>query len=571
MTTEALLEFDALAHGVEAWPRERFVEEFEAASGEARWRLARLRWRWRLDEFATYAMGPLLARTGKVSPPGELDDVFFQVPPLRPEQRLGHPGLMRLVMTGRGIGKTTRQKIRAFHGLLYGARRVSLAIGQADSDATGWVATLRAWATDPSPELAAVFPELLAVGNEHHLQITTRFGCGHLLARGWRSSMRGINVHAGRPDVLDLDDVEHEDSSLSELARDGNQARLTSKVLPLVPIEGGAEVWWVQTPVHPDAVAVRAWRKHEALLGWETRRLPVIRRWPDRADLWEACRQIYFDVDTYGTLKDAHAAAKAWYQDPARKADMDAGAECLDPVRMGPYNCHAKRWDIGESAWATEYEMRAKAVGAGVLQPDAWPRFARRGPVYVYAGREIHLSQLELRAHYDPSDGGDDGALVVVGKLGGRLYAVVNHVWHHSRLSAQIAEIPEVLRECAQNGLTELQWEPTSGSASLVREQLEVALASAGLQIALVDRPSTEKKNGRIVGTLEPIGASGRLTLPESLPARLEAQAADFNPARTDNVDDWLDALQRAVEAHEGAPVEPSAREVDAFFSERSW
>ena len=71
----------------------------------------------------------------------------------------------------------------------------------------------------------------------------------------------------------------------------------------------------------------------------------------------------------------------------------------------------------------------------------------------------------------------------------------------------------------------------------------------------LTPKPSSTNKNSRIVGTLEPLGASGRITLPVDLADAQIAQANDFNPALSDNDDDWLDALQRAVEMHESGHV----------------
>lgn len=566
--------FDAACAEIAALDSAALARDLASCPPAQRWETLRFRWRHRLDEFADIAMRPVLARRSAVSDPGELDDVFYTAPVYRVGYRPWTT--QRIVMTGRGVGKTTRQKIRCFHGLLYGCRRVSVAIAQSDPDATGWIRTVRDWAENPGPELALLFPELRSEGNEHVLRMLTRYGAATLIARGFKASMRGINELSGRPDALDLDDIESEDTSMTERARDNNQRRLLGKVLPLAPLEGGAEVWWTQTPVHHDCMAVRAYRGTEELRGWETRRIPIIRQWPDNAELWEECRRIYFDVDTYGSRQAAKLAARAFYEQ--RREAMDAGADVLDPMRMGVFACHARKWDVGPTAFAREYEMSVSAAGGGKLAATSWPTFRRRAAAVEYKGRAFEISAMRLEAHYDSSDGGDDGALVIVGEhpsIRGRLFVLLAHAWEGAPLSRQISELPSLLKPYHTLGLRRWRWEPTAGSASLVRDRIEAALRDDGLgDMVLVDKHSTERKEARIIGTLEPLGAAGLLTLDESIPYRLKSLAEDFDDSRHDNADDWLDALQRAVEAHIGEEEDetgPDPREVLEALDRGDW
>jgi hypothetical protein len=498
-----------------------------------------LRYRHCLDEFARYCMSPALSKSGDIFPICEIDEVMYSHPLALGDRDRGS---YNLVLTGRGVGKTTRQKIRAFHGLLFGLRHVSLVVAATDAEARGWVDTIRGWCDEPPLSIQIMFPELKLFGNEHHIQIQTRFGHHHLLARSITGALRGLNVRTARPDAVDLDDVETEERSLSEHARDATDTRIRSKILPLVSLEGGAEVWWVQTPVHEDCVAARILKEPGP---WQVCMLPVVRAWPSNSDLWAECRRIYFDVDAGGSRKGAQSLAESFYLE--HKEQMDEGMVCLDPLRMGPWSAHTRRWDVGEYAWSREYEVRPSALGGGVLGVERWPRFRESEGVVRIGSHTYPISMGQITAHFDPSDGGDDGALVVVGFIQGRYYVLVSKVWVGAKLSQQIAELPQHLAPYAPLGLRKLSWEPPAGAASVVRDQIRKSIQNSALSIALEDWHSTENKNSRILSTLEPMGNADLIALPHNLPQRLLAQAAQWDPSRRDNPDDWLDALQRAI------------------------
>jgi hypothetical protein len=537
--------YDAAALTLASGDWASFVAGIRTLSESEQLTRLRMRLRWRLDEFAQHVMGPMLAALGPLSRPNDLDAAVYGPPP----HRVGHrPGTTQLlVMTGRGVGKTTRQKIRAFHGLLYGLRRVSVTIAQTDPDAMGWIDNIRGWATESGPLLARLFPEMQVAGDKHSIAIRTRFGVGHLLARGWTASMRGLNIRGVRPDALDLDDVESEDSSRTKESRDATQARLTGKVLPLVPLEGGAEVIWTQTPVHADAVAARAYRGDDELRGWDVRLIPVLTAWPDRSDLWQQAAAIYFDRDARPEKGDRIDATRAFYV--ANRAAMDAGAAVLDPQRMGPLACHMKMWDVGMSAFRREFLMSTQGAGA-VFDSTAWPRHTvTEGGMIVKAdGRLVPLIRAKITAHLDTSDGGDPGALVVVADVDGTLYELASAIWMGTSISRQIQAAPAVIAPFVRLGLIELTWEPPPGAASIVEEALLAALRAAGVHVRLTAWPSKESKEDRIVGTLEPVTASGSLSVRRDLDPAATSQADAFDPRRRNNTDDWLDALQRCVE-----------------------
>lgn len=547
--------WDAQARSVAQLAPQSFAALVDQSSEKAAAELLLARWRWRLDEFAQVCMGRTIAGNGPLSPPNEVDDLFYAPIPERRGRRT--EPMTRLVLAGRGFGKTTRQKIRAFHGLIYGIREVSATIAANDTDAIGWTDTIRSWCEDPPPLLQFALPDIEVSGNAHQLDVTSRFGRSHLLARGFDGRLRGLNVRGKRPDALDLDDIENEDNEVTEQARDKVQAKVQAKILPLVPIEGGAEIWWVQTPIHHDCVAVRAFDGGKEELGaWDARRLPVLRRWPDRKDLWEQARRMYFDVAEYGDRPRAARAALTFYLD--NRVEMDRGADVLDSVRMGPWRCHQLVWDLGQSVFRREFLVETGVVANGLLQPDKWPRWRWASRMagsesVIVKGKEVSISELALEAHYDPSDGGDDGALVIAGHKGGRMLVFAALAMRGMGLSQQIPQVVRAVASWAPLGLKCLQWEPPPGAASLAREHLRNGLSQAGLRITIVDKPSSEHKETRIANTLEPLGSGGLLCLPEDCDPRIMRLIAQFDPGKTNQTDDVLDALQRCAERMQSA------------------
>lgn len=540
-----LREYDEVAEGVAALSYADWLRRMpESQEEQAAW--MRLRLRWRLDEFAQVAMRPLLAKNGVVSDPCEIDEVIFGATPYR----VGDPrrGLQALVMTGRGIGKSTRQKIRSFHGLLFGLRKVSVTICASDPDVIGWIDGIRAWCEDPGPFIGVMFPELAASGDMHRLIVRTRFGEQALFARTVGGALRGFNHRNRRPDALDIDDIETEDKSLTIQARDAMKARITGKILPLVPVEGGCEVTWTQTPVHPDANSVRAQKGDEDLSGWDVYSIPVLTRWPDRTDLWEEARRIFFDRTTTPRRSDRLSALMAFYAE--NKAAMDEGWEGIDPVRMGPIGCHLKLWSVGKTAFSREYLMSSKSPG-NVFDPWCWPRHRVEGEAIQPAeGPPVAITSLRLHAHLDTSDGGDDGALVVCAGDDGFVWELESKIFQATKITEQIKGVPLALRRWVRMGLSELHYEPPPGAGSEIERALRAALDDAELSgVVLIPVISSRNKNNRITSTLEPMQEAGTLSVRHEIDRRAMETAAAFDARRPNNADDWLDAMQRCAES----------------------
>lgn len=544
--------WDDVARRVCALPDDAFRDRLDAASKSTRADLIAMRLRWDLHRASHALVRPVEARRGTWSPPGRLDALMYDEPLLRPGARDGL--YQHLILASRGIGKTTRLRTRFLVSALYCIHPASLFVGGQSGDATASVQWIRDILDDPPPVMAAGWPELRTSGTQSHLVVETRFGTAHILARGWASRFRGLNLPgAGRPTQIGLDDVESEENSRSQASRDGNADRLRAKILPLVPLGSGAELWWCQTPAHHDATAARILRRDAGHTGWTVTHCPAVLAWPERSDLWGAAEAVYRDA-SHASTQDAVEALTAFYR--RHREAMDAGADLLDPHRLPILDCYRYRWDRGPSAFDREYQVAPRTASGRVFDTSAWPRIdvdLQAGTITRHDdGETIPIRTLRLAAHYDPSDGGDDGSVSVVGCDGaGRRYEIAGRVMATVKNSEQLPQVAAEVAPLVRHGLRVLMWEPPSGAASTVERQLRAALRAEAKRLSLrpvstMRRPSHENKNARIVGGLEGLAAARMLYVRHDTPQGVLTTADDFDPSTTDNRDDWLDGLERA-------------------------
>lgn len=550
-----------LRHAYTPWAD--FLERLRPLPEHERVAMLRARFRWRVDEFAEHVMREILSRTGSVAPPNDLDEALLGPAPYRWSAR---PGAIQLVaMTGRGVGKTTRQRIRSFHGQLYGLRSIVAVIAHTDDEARESMNTIVSWAREPSELLAKLFPELALVGNAKARGIRTRFGESRMLCRGIDGAIRGMNHRGRRPDSVDLDDIEGETNTLTPDARKKMRDLINDAILNLVPNGIRPEVTWCQTPMGGDTASGRIMRGDASMPGWDLRKLPVLTRWPTNEALVEEMRAIFFDADAEPNRPVREALARAFYA--RNKTAIDEGAEVLDPVNMGVCDCLIKLWSIGRSAFEREYLM-VSASGGNTFTTATWRRHrvSTSGAIHYPDGTTGHLYGCPMWAHFDSSDGGDPAALVVSALVQGRVMEVATMYWEGTPLSQQIADIPGVIRPWVAHGLRVLHWEPPPGAASVVERDILAALHKAGVLVQLVEMPSSDNKTARIANTLEPLAAGGLLTVREDVDPRALETADAFRVDSQNNVDDWLDALQRCAEGLT-QPSEPTLQEfLDGFM-----
>lgn len=557
-------------------------------------RYQRMRWRWRLDEFAAEVVGPLMRRRSRWYPNNPVNDEILGWPAQHWRQRPADGRTTQvLVWAPRGSAKTTTMKERAFHAGLFGLEAGIVVIASGATAAYAWTRTLEQWCADLPAETRAILGGPVIDGPDEMITLHCDGSDVAYHARGWDSAqIRGLNEGAARPTAAYLDDIESAKTTSSPDVRDRAQAKLLEQVMPMLPNEGGGIVYWSATPVHDDCTSARAVRRAEGLRRWAVSRHRAVLRWPE-SPRWEECRRIYLDVDGAVAslqargmvvdpvaVQDEQVSLATEYHD-AHADEMDAGAEVMDPHRLPILACYMRRWDIGDEAFEREYQTSPAPRRPGaIFDPQAWVTMypVTRGRVTADAAPVDAAARNRLAqwiadhpgmdvpaavvtsggqryaidrpvAHYDPSDGGDPGALAIGCRLpDGR--AVVLYVHEHTgRMSAQMADY---VATCDAWG-ADLQAEANMMHEA---ERLELQRLWADMNRRRVDtdrRPlgltfqHTHEDKEQRIRSLDTPFQHGRLCVLHGIDDVLARRAAVWDPARN-NVDDVLDAVQRVAE-----------------------
>lgn len=540
--------WDTTAFRVAALPRERFRDTYHAAGAADRSELLRMRLRWRVSEFADFLIRPIVERAGqRWFADCDFQRQVYSVLPLRASDRTGVR--QRLVLGPRGVSKTTTARIRAFHSMIYGLDGLQLAIAYNDPMAMRWIEPLAKWVKQPGPNFRDLWPKLRVRHDQHRVEISDAGQRATMLAIGFTGGIRGANIDLVRPTQMFLDDVEAEENSRSEASRAATLEAIHGKVRNSVPMEAAGDVWWLQTPIGPSTGATRRIRNDPELAAWDLIRCPAVTRWPE-SPRWEEAKKIFLDIDGYSSAAQREQAVLAYYD--LHREEMSAGAEVLDPERLPIERAYLTRWAVREIVWAKDFDVLPRALGDRLFDSTSWRRCrwsADRASLTTSGGRTLHLDEHRLKSAWDPSDGGDAGALAIGFRdTLGRVLVARIALMEGVKLTGQIVQ---VVRECARLRVSYLQFESNSldsaGEAALRAEIARVEALTPGWRMTAAGRNTSENKTTRLVN-LEPDITNGLVEFAEDITPAVCAQFDDFDPRRDDNADDAPDATQRLVE-----------------------
>lgn len=408
--------------------------------------------------------------------------------------------------------------------------------------------------------LAALFGpfEVSGSAGEWEVSVEGRPSVG-ILSRSFGTEVRGAKhpTRGIRPTKVIIDDGEKKDRVRNPDQRQVWWESLTKDVLKLAPREGGTHFKVVGTILHPDSMLARL--VNDA--GWRTMRKKAIIRWPDRKDLWERCRAIWTDL-TLGAHR--RKAAFGFYKN--HQAEMDAGAEILDPASKSLFELHEVLWRDGLASFLSELQNEPVDPTSQIFWSDKFARFRIENGYVVVLNRnggvvrKVALADLRIRGHWDPSvgsAGGDFAAIAILGRDRDG-YTYVLDLWMRRAKPSEQLEAAWTLAErhaCRQISIE------SNGFQALVAEpyarQRDARHANGRFwQMILDPRTTTENKEFRIA-TLEPDCTNGWLLFNTSIGAEALQQ---FDHFPTGDHDDAPDAVQVAWVDLGGRPVSMETR-----------
>lgn len=529
-------------------PPESFESLFEAATPKGRRELLRARFRFDLAGFCKWCWPERFDL-----PFNALHFSLFDVALHRPGWQERDDVVRSAFAAPRGYAKSTISSFALLaHRIVYGLEAYIVLLAVEQSLSRRLSRELRGAFVSDS-RLAELYGPFEVTGGVDEWEVSVAGAAPvALLAKSQGSSVRGAKHPSRgiRPTLILLDDVEHKDRVRNPIQRGLTWSWVQSDVMKLGRRQGGTDVWWRGTILHPEA----ALAKLMTTPGWDAQRWKAIISWPERADLWARCGEIYCDL-TLGAYRVP--AAKAFYA--ANKAEMDRGVEVLDPAVEDIFRLYEQIWVDGLAAFLREKQNDPNDPTASLFLPERFSRFRIDGEVLVTrGGRRVKLTDLRKFAHWDPSLGlpdGDFGAIAVVGRDHWG-YTYVLDCWLARQKPTE--QLAAAWRLAERWGLSRVTFED-NGFQSLVaesfpRQREERRKNREFWQLTMDGVTSSENKEGRI-GALEPDTAAGWLLFGEHLPAELLQQFQRFPGG---DHDDGPDAVQRAWERAGGRPVQMS-------------
>lgn len=197
-------------------------------------------------------------------------------------------------------------------------------------------------------------------------------------------ALRGRNWNGVRPDLIICDDLEDArpggNASTPELRRKLKDW-FTQTVVPLGDPKGKKTAFvYMGTTVHHEALLVDVLYNRS---DFKSRVYRAVIEWPERMDLWEACRLVYKDPDR--PKEERVSDARALYE--SNREDMDRGSVVLWPEAQPLWKLMTWKWDNGTKAFNTEYMNNPVDEESMIFNPDKFE---------YWDGKEIEFSSREF-------------------------------------------------------------------------------------------------------------------------------------------------------------------------------
>jgi len=372
------------------------------------------------------------------------------------------------------------------------------------------------------------------------------------------------NVTSSRADEVQNDDVEVPKNIQNHEAREKLRYRLGEQVHILVP---GGKKLFVGTPHTHDSL----YEEHIAN-GADVLKIPLFEQ-EQRFDT-SGVREFpcAFEPETVfiGIGKGAKVSTDHTYRKgilsfkTPPNAVIDAYAGNAWPERFTEKEMAKRRRECRTlNEWDSQYQLHARPIHEIRLDPDALIPYDLE-PEVVLRNRQVSMwlgnaRIMSASLQMDPSSGklrSDVCALaLMLQDEPGNLY------WHKALaltgelavfddagsriIGGQVMQICDVVEKYQLPGISV----ENNGVGAHVGGVLRAALKSRGLICAVVEKPTVKNKAASILGALEPPLKSGTMWAHVDVIDTVKSQMREWNPAATNQPDDYLDAAAKAIEA----------------------
>lgn len=227
-------------------------------------------------------------------------------------------------------------------------------------------------------------------------------------------ALRGRNWNGVRPDLIICDDLEDIKSNAAtpELRRKLKDW-FAQTVVPLGDPRGKKTAFvYMGTTVHHEALLVDVLYNRS---DFKSRVYRAVIEWPERMDLWEACRLVYKDPDR--PKEDRVKEARALYE--LNREEMDRGCIVLWPEAQPIWKLMTWKWDNGSKAFNTEYMNNPVDEESMIFNPETFTYWDSAQIAKILATPHRLQSEFDVYMGVDFAMGktrGDYSAIVVIAR-----------------------------------------------------------------------------------------------------------------------------------------------------------
>ncbi|MFF2890757.1 phage terminase large subunit [Paenibacillus sp. NPDC057967] len=455
------------------------------------------------------------------------------------------------VAAPRSHGKSTYlSKASPLREVIYRKRKYCILISETPTVASGnldWIATQ----LKHNAKLRADFGPLLSIKQQENAKDNsaefiasepqsdgTKRPLARVEAASTGQALRGRNWNGVRPDYIVCDDLEDKRNTNTELLRQEMRDWFSQVVMPLGDPKGKrTAIVYMGTTVHHDALLIRILRDRT---DFKTRVYRAIIEWPERMDLWEACRLVYQNPDK--SKDERKAEAYALYL--ANKNEMDRGSRVLWPEVKPLWDLLVWKWDNSSKAFNTEYMNNPIDEESAVFRPDSFSYWDGKDIAQLLTQYPRPAAEFDVFMGVDFAMGktrGDYSAIVTIArhKKSGTIYVV--DAWGE-RVH------PDVFLRTIVEKVTRYQPNYIAAESQAAQEffvhKLKQALAAAGYPARTRVKEIYQRSRKELrIEAMAPDIESGAIQFTKRHALLLE----QFEMYGTGSHDDVIDALEMAV------------------------